>query len=166
MADYNSEPAVSVCFIVRVDDHDLGAFTACDGLGLEIQIEPLEEGGNNSYVHQLPGRIKYSNVTFTRPVNRDSEKVARWFAGMSTLGRVKRTNAEIIAMTAGGAHVAKWALTGVIPVKWKGPSLGVDSAKVATETLEIAHHGFLDAALDGGTGVSVALDVSFELGIG
>ncbi len=166
MADYNSEPAVSVCFIVRVDDHDLGAFTACDGLGCEVTIEQREEGGNNAFVHQLPGRIKYSNVKFTRPVNRDSEKVARWFATMSTLGRIKRTNAEIIAMTAGGAHVAKWALTGVIPVKWQGPSLGVDSAKVATETLEIAHHGFLDAALDGGTGVSVAASVSFELGIG
>ena len=28
-------------------------------------------------------------------------------------------------------------------VRWTGPSLNPDSPKVATETLEIAHHGFL-----------------------
>ena len=37
-----------------------------------------------------------------------------------------------------------WTLTGVIPVRWTGPSLSVDSPKVATETLELAHHGFLE----------------------
>jgi hypothetical protein len=31
----------------------------------------------------------------------------------------------------------------VVPVKWSGPQLSLDSAKVAIETLELAHHGFL-----------------------
>jgi hypothetical protein len=31
----------------------------------------------------------------------------------------------------------------VVPVRWTGPSLNPDSPKVATETVEIAHHGFL-----------------------
>ncbi len=38
--------------------------------------------------------------------------------------------------------VASWGLLGVIPVRWTGPSLNLDSPKVATETLELAHHGF------------------------
>ena len=33
----------------------------------------------------------------------------------------------------------------VVPVRWTGPSFNPESAKVATETLEIAHHGFIDA---------------------
>ena len=41
--------------------------------------------------------------------------------------------------------VAKWSLLGVIPVRWTGPSLNFDTVKVATETLEIAHHGILPA---------------------
>ncbi|HKE97848.1 MAG TPA: phage tail protein, partial [Actinomycetes bacterium] len=32
---------------------------------------------------------------------------------------------------------------GVFPVRWQGPALNVDSPKVATESLELAHHGFL-----------------------
>jgi phage tail-like protein len=141
MADVTSDPAVSICFTVRIDEHDLGAFTACEGLGCEVTVEQREEGGNNGYVHQLPGRLRFTNVRLTRPINADSEKVARWFAAMTT--GVKRTTAEICAMTADGTQVATWNLVGVIPVRWQGPSLSVDALRVATETLELAHHGFL-----------------------
>lgn len=148
MADVIEDPAVTVCFTVKIDDHDLGAFTQCDGLGCEVVIEQREEGGNNLFVHKLPGRIKYTNVKLTRPVNGDTEKVARWFASMAT--EVKRTGAEIVAMNQEGKKVAQWSLVGVIPVKWTGPQLSVDSPKVATESLEIAHHGFLAGAGAGG----------------
>lgn len=141
MPDLTSDPAITVCFIVTVDGRELGAFTSCDGLGCDVVVEQFEEGGNPFFVHQLPGRLKYSNVKLTRPINRDTEKVAAWFASMAVA--VTRTNAHIVAMTAEGRRVAAWNLTGVIPVKWTGPQFGVDSAKVATETIELAHHGFV-----------------------
>ncbi len=140
MDDLTSDPAVSVCFSVVIDSHDLGAFTACDGLGCEVVIEQREEGGNQSFVHQLPGRLKFTNVKLTRPINKDSTKVSKWF--MSMTGPVARASAVIVARTQDGSPVASWTLKDVIPVRWTGPQLGVDSAKVATETLEIAHHGF------------------------
>jgi hypothetical protein len=34
-------------------------------------------------------------------------------------------------------------------VRWSGPQLSPDSPKVATETLELAHHGFLSPAKKG-----------------
>lgn len=143
MADTVSDPAVSVCFTLRVDGQDLGAFMSCEGLSLEVQVEQREEGGNNAFIHQLPGRIKYTNIKFTRPINADSGKVRNWLASMN--GGVKRTTAEIVAMSSDGKPVATWGLAGVIPVKWQGPSFNLDSPKVATETLELAHHGFLGA---------------------
>jgi phage tail-like protein len=133
--------AVSVAFAVTIDGHNLGAFTACDGIGVEVTIEEREEGGNNLWVHKLPGRLKYTNVKLTRAVNTDTQKVADWFSSMSK--GVVRTNGEIVAMTAEGTRVATWNLTGIIPVRWTGPQLSTDSAKVATETLELAHHGFV-----------------------
>ena len=139
----DTDPAVSVCFVVQIDDHQLGAFNSCEGLGCEVILEQREEGGNNSYVWQLPTRLKYSNVKLTRPITRDTEKVAQWFASMAT-GFTRRT-ATIQAMTLDGTVVAEWSLAGVVPVRWQGPSLSPDSPKVATETVEIAHHGFLSA---------------------
>jgi len=141
--DPNEDPAVSMCFRVRVDAHDLGVFMACEGLGCEVVVEQREEGGNNSFVHQLPVRLKYSNIKLTRPLNSASAKVAEWFASMA--GDLKYSTAHIAACTAEGTVIAEWHLRDVMPVKWQGPALNVETLKAATESLELAHHGFLGA---------------------
>jgi phage tail-like protein len=138
-----TDPAVAVCFSVTIDGIDLGSFTACEGLGCEVAVETHEEGGNNGFVYQLPGRLKFTNVKFTRPVNEDSRKVAIWLASMAT-GPVRHT-ATIGAMRLDGTMVCNWQLHEVILVRWTGPQFGVDGLKVATETVELAHHGFLAA---------------------
>ena len=137
-----TDPAITVCFVVKIDDKNFGSFITCDGLGVEIAVEKREEGGNNDYVHQLPGRMSYTNIKFTRPIDSDSAKVAEWMAKMGPT-QIKRHTATIEARTADDSVVCTWNLQDVIPVKWTGPQFGVDSPKVATETLELAHHGFL-----------------------
>jgi phage tail-like protein len=137
----DTDPAVSVCFSVRIDEHDLGDFVSCEGLGCELVVEQREEGGNNGFVWQLPTRLTYSNIKLSRPVGTDTTKLTAWFAGM--VGAITPQGGTISAMTADGRTVATWALDRVVPVRWSGPSLDLDSPKVATETLELAHHGFL-----------------------
>jgi phage tail-like protein len=139
----DQDPAVSVCFVVQLDDVDLGSFNSCEGLGAEVVVEQREEGGNNGFVWQLPTRIKYPNIKLTRPLTKDTAKVAKWFSAAVTGGGSGKTG-SIQAMTLDGAVIARWGLLNVVPVRWTGPSLNLDSPKVATETIEIAHHGFID----------------------
>lgn len=139
----DADPAVSVCFSVKIDNDDLGYFISCEGLGVEVVLEQREEGGLNGQVWQLPTRLKYTNIKLSRPLGPDTVKITKWFASM-TAG-VKRSTATIVAMSSEQHTVATWNLAGVVPVRWTGPSLNVDSPKVATETIEIAHHGFLPA---------------------
>ena len=139
MAD--EDPAISVCFEVSIDDDSLGVFNSCEGLGCEFVLEQREEGGNNSMVWQLPTRMKYTNVKLTRPIGADSAKLTKWFAGM--VNGVQPTTMVISAKSRFDEKVAEWSLVGVVPVRWTGPSLNFDTVKVATETLEVAHHGIL-----------------------
>jgi len=146
----DADPAVAAFFMVTIDEqrYSLGSFTACDGIGCEVVIEQREEGGNNAFVHQLPGRVKYSNVKLTRAVGPDTAKIANWFALLAandsdTIDVKGRPTAHIVAMTAAGTPVWTWVLMGVVPVRWTGPSFSVDTAKVSLETLELAHHGFM-----------------------
>jgi len=141
MADV--DPAVSVCFSVTIDNDDLGYFISCEGLGVEVVLEQREEGGFNSQIWQLPTRLKYPNIKLSRPLGPETAKITKWFASMTT--GVKRSTATIVAMSAERKPVATWNLSGVVPVRWTGPTLNVDTPKVATETIEIAHHGFLPA---------------------
>lgn len=140
MADPD-DPAVSVCFTVEIDGMNLGNFNSCDGLGCEVVLEQREEGGVNGFVWQLPTRIKYGNVKLSRPVGKHSADLTGWLVSFAT--EVSRQTATISARTADGTVVATWNLDGVIPVRWSGPSLSPDSPKVAVETVELAHHGFL-----------------------
>ncbi len=141
------DPAVRVCFGVEIDKTEIGAFNSCDGLGCEVVIEQREEGGNNGFVWQLPTRVKYGNVKLSRPVGRDSAKLTAWLASFAT--GVQRHTATITARTQNNEIVATWNLDGVIPVRWSGPQLNLDSPKVATETIELAHHGFLPPEVAG-----------------
>lgn len=143
MTESYPEPAVTVCFGVTIDDTRLGTFNSCEGLGVEVVLEQREEGGNNGFVWQLPVRLKFANVKLSRPVCKDTTEVMNWLASMTT--KVEPRTASIKAMTADRTVVATWNLLGVIPVRWSGPSLNLDSPKVAVETLEIAHHGFAPA---------------------
>ena len=145
MGDFASYPPTTVHFSVEIADKDLGVFTACEGLGCEVTVEQREEGGNNAFVYQLAGRVKFTNVKLTRPINGDSAALASWFSSMAVKVGTRGT-ATISALTPEGQTVAKWVLLEVIPVKWAGPSFNVDGPKVATETLELAHHGFAPGA--------------------
>src|SRR3954453_19438331 len=108
------ETALSVCFSVTIDKAELGSFNSCDGLSCEVVIEQREEGGNNSFVWQLPTRIKYGNVKLSRPVGKDSAKLTAWLASFAT--GVKRHTATISARASDDTKVvASWHLDGVIP---------------------------------------------------
>ena len=137
------EPALTVCFAVTIDHMQLGTFNSCEGLGVEVVMEQREEGGNNGMVWQLPTRLKYSNIKLTRPIGQDSRNLTKWIT--DAINKLAPTTAVIEALGADGTKVAKWSLEGVVPVRWTGPSLNLDSPKVFTETIEIAHHGFLPA---------------------
>ena len=70
-----------------------------------------------------------------------AEKIVKWV--VSAVSGASRGTGHIEVRTADNATVAKYDLHDVIPVRWTGPSLNADQPKVLMETLEIAHHGFV-----------------------
>lgn len=134
--------AQSLRFRVKLDGGaDLGNWSKCDGLAIEYEVVEYKEGGENGYVHRIPGRAKFQNIKLTRPLNQDTKKVTAWIASLRAA--VQRQTAQISALDTEGKEIASWNLDGVYPVKWNGPSLDVGNNQVATESLELAHNGFL-----------------------
>jgi phage tail-like protein len=126
---------------VTLDDQtDLGSWTKCEGLTVEYEIQEVKEGGNNEYIHRFPGRTKYQNLKLTRPIDKDTQKVADWLASVAS--DPKRSTAEIAILDGGGGTVAKWRLQGIYPVRWSGPTLDTGTNAVALEVLELVHNGF------------------------
>jgi phage tail-like protein len=131
----------------------VGAFMEISGLKAEVAVEDVPEGGMNGFVHRLPGRVSWPNVVLRRGVT-ESRTLFTWLAtavnngtpgsvGGSGNGAVQRRQATITLLDAAGRQVQSWSLSGAFPVRWSGPTLAVTASDVATEELEIAHHGIL-----------------------
>lgn len=140
-----NDPAVSIRFHLKVDQLAIGWWNSFEGLGMETAVMQLEEGGNNAYVHQLPTRLKYSNIKLSRPINEESHLVATWFMDIAQVV-TRGHNAFIMAVDGVNKPIATWELANVVPVRWTGPTFNIESPKMATETLELAFHGFLKGA--------------------
>lgn len=135
-------PALGLRFKVSIDGvGSLGNWTKCEGLTVEYDVMEYSEGGQNGYVHRIPGRAKYQNIRLTRPVDADSTQLVAWIASIQA--GVQRSTAQVSVLDASGSVIATWNLMGVYPAKWTGPSLDVGGNQVATETLELVHNGFL-----------------------
>jgi phage tail-like protein len=139
-----SEQGLSLRFKVSIDHGiSLGDWSTCQGLTVEYDVQEYQEGGNNDYVHRLPGRRKYQNIKLSRPVDSATSDVMAWLAAVQA--SVTPSTARISVLDTNGDTVASWTLVGVYPARWSGPSLDVGSNAAAMETLELVHNGFLGA---------------------
>jgi phage tail-like protein len=137
-----TDPGTSVHFRLQIDGIDLGPFNTCSGLSVQVEVEQRTEGGNNDFVWQLPSRITYPRVTLSRPLTPDSTKVMRFLATLPQ--KVNRGTAQITALRPNLAQtIVQWSLRDVVVVSWTGPTFDPSRSEVATERIELAHHGFL-----------------------
>ena len=68
---------------------------------------------------------------------------AAWFATLqSEQPRSGLKTAHITLKDAWDRELASWSLRGVWPAKYTGPQLNAGTNGVATEVLELVHHGF------------------------
>jgi phage tail-like protein len=141
-----TEPGIGYRFLLRIDGYQLGAFTKLEGLSAKYEVREIKEGGQNTFIHSLPGRVSYTNVKLTRPVDGLSTKLASWFTSFQTQlqkqGRLDTTATTVIALNGDEQPVAQWSLSAAFPVAYTGPSFQSGSAAVLVETLELAHQGF------------------------
>ena len=131
---------VSLRFVVDIHGLSLGDWTKCEGLTVEYEVEEYKEGGQNDFVHRLPGRVKYQNIKLSRPLTKRSKEVLRCLARIQQ--ELKRQTGSIELRDAADQKVIRWNLDGVFPVKWTGPTMDVSANNAAIESLELAHQGF------------------------
>jgi len=157
VADDNYEDLriTAATFIVEVDQLFIGRFMEISGLEVEVATEQIEEGGENSFVHKMPGRMSWPNIVLKRGITQNDNLLA-WLTKSSgeqfsaNSNKLTRSTAAITLCGPGGAtnRIRAWEFSDAFPVKWKGPTFAVTSTDAAVEELEITHHGFRAKKLD------------------
>lgn len=137
------EPYGALRFKVEIPGVEIGYFTECSGLTVEWEVTDYQEGGLNTHAHRLRGRAKYPNLVLKRGVTSE-EGLMAWF--FKTQTQVQRPTVIVSITNPAGQAVRHWSFAGAFPVKWTGPTLNAGTSSMASESLEIAHDGFV---LDG-----------------
>jgi len=132
-------PYPSFRFRIEIGNITVAQVSDVTGLQVETETEPIEEGGVNNFVYQLPKRTKYQNITLKRGIT-DLDDMWKWYQSVVN-GKFIRQNGSIVLMDATGEDKWRWNFHGAFPVKWTGPDLKSDSNTVAFESIELAHHG-------------------------
>ena len=134
------DPLADLAFLIDIQGREIGRFAQCIGLGVEYDVLEYAEGGNNEYVHQLRGRVRYPNVILGRGITYEDE-LLRWL--FSNEQPSQRPTVTITMNDPTGKPVRHFALAAALPVRWTGPSAEMGAGAAATETLEISHAGFV-----------------------
>lgn len=138
---------LSSTFVVDVDGNPIGRFLECSGLEMSIDVEEIEEGGQNDFVHKVPGRLTWPNITLRRGITQN-DGLIEWMRKSSgemfdgAGDKLARATVGITMLSSSGSPIREWSVEGAFPVSWKGPQFSASDDDVLTEELEIAHHGF------------------------
>jgi phage tail-like protein len=131
------EPFSVHTFVLRIPDIDtVGFFMHCTGLELSFDVFEYREGGNNEFVHRLPGGLRYPNLILSRGLTKD-DVLLQWFLTTKEQAECK----EVTLTLGSGGTQRTWTFADAFPVKWTGPQIDSSGTQLAMETLEIAHGG-------------------------
>jgi phage tail-like protein len=119
----------------------VGIFGSLSGLEVSFDVYEYGEGGNNDFVHRLPGRMHYPNLVLSWGLVQN-DLLLKWFSQT----HVEAQRQEItLTLTASKGDMTKnirtFTFTDAFPVRWTGPQITEGGVGTWGETLEIAHSG-------------------------
>jgi phage tail-like protein len=165
--DPRIDPYTGFNFLVEIEGLVIGGFSEVTGLAVETTVEEYQEGGQNGYVHKLPGPSRHpQNLVLKRGLT-DLETLWSWHQDVAS-GRIERRNGTIYLLDREGSPVLWWDFKEAYPVRWTGPDLRADSSTVAVETVELAHRGLAKpgtARIAGAGGSSLAASLTLFRGV-
>lgn len=116
----------------------LGLFQECSGLSMEFDVFEWFEGGNNEFVHHLPGRLRYPPLVLCRGMT-DQQALQEWFWKTRERAELKEV---VVEMRTPSARTRRtWTFADAYPIRWSGPHIAAHGSAIAIETLEIVHSG-------------------------
>jgi phage tail-like protein len=137
----------SSAFLFEIDNEEIGMFSEVEGLEVNVEVATYREGGENGFVHKLPGHMTWPHIILRRGVT-NSDALFDWvnktagsgFAANSN--KLTRSTGAITAIGPDGTRLRSWELAEAFAVRWVGPRFSSTGTSPLQEEIEVAHHGF------------------------
>jgi phage tail-like protein len=124
-------------FVLEIEGATAGQFRSVSGLSAETEVVEFREGGENSLVHKLPGRLKYSNIVLKRGFIPDTVLRDWIWTNLDPDGTVDRRDGALVLQDRAGNEVVRYEFFDAWPCKWSGFAPEADSDAAFVEEIEI-----------------------------
>lgn len=117
-------------------------FQEISGVEAWIETEPLAEGGENRYLHQLPRATRHPNLVLRRGYIAAPSFLSEWAAQTvgSALDKPILTRTLVVHLLgASGVPLAGWTFARAWPVRWVAGPFDAMKNAVLTEVLEFSY---------------------------
>jgi phage tail-like protein len=133
-----NDPFTSFNFIVDVQGMKAG-FAEVGGLATETDIIEYREGNEDITVRKIPGKRKYTNLTFKRGYT-NSKDLWEWRKKVMD-GKTQRLPGTITLLDEARKPALVWKFYEGWPSKWAGPAFNAKNNDVAIEEMDICIEG-------------------------
>lgn len=139
-------------------------FQEVSGLSIEMEMESIREGGEQRFVHELPVRAKYGDVTLKRGKFLGSG-VLHWCRQGLENFQFKPANVLISLMNEHHVPLYNWYLINAIPKRLEVSGFNAQSSEIVVETLVLSYQYFkyydpVSVGLDLASGAAASQNVN------
>lgn len=116
-------------------------FQEVSGLNVSVEMESYAEGGENRFVHKLPVRTNYSDLTLKRGLLHESG-ITEWVK--SAVDKFAFVRADLIVTLLNEQHqpLMIWNVIQALPISWEIDAFNAQESKVLVESLNLSYQYF------------------------
>jgi phage tail-like protein len=129
-------------FVVTAGVYNLGTWSKVSGLSVKWDLAEHRIGNSDQYF-KFAGIPKFERLKLSRAADGSTETVKTWLSTHVLASGGTPDEGSVQVFTPAGIAVVTWDLHEMFPIAWQISEFDASASKVAVETLEIVHAGFL-----------------------
>ena len=137
-------------------------FQEVAGLDVEIEMEPVKEGGQNRFTHQLPVRNRYTDITLKRGLFIGSG-ITLWCKNAIEDFLFVPTNVLISLLTPEHIPLQSWYVVNAVPKKIQVSNFNAQENSVVVESLVLSYNYFTTIGVESLIGGAASLSASVSI---
>jgi phage tail-like protein len=118
------------------------AFREVSGIGPEMELESVPEGGENRFTWQLPKAVKHPRLVLKRGVGPYTSRLVTWCRNVFEGGLEQPVVPKLMwvaLLDETRIPIRLWSFANALPVKWEVEAFNSTKNEVAMEKVELAY---------------------------
>ncbi|HWB25751.1 MAG TPA: phage tail protein [Chitinophagaceae bacterium] len=113
-------------------------FQEVTGLTVDVNLDTYNEGGENRFVHRLPGRTRYGDLVLKRGMTLVSG-ITAWCVDAIENFNYQPTNMLVSLLNEDHLPVSSWYITNAIPIKYDITGLNAEQNQIVIESMTLRY---------------------------